>query len=73
MNTLTLEAFFGGISRILPAESRIFGDLGIDSCCGGKNTVNPMRPFSTRLALTKSAKGPVAPIILGTKGALQVV
>lgn len=36
MNKLTPETTVGEIVRALPARSRIFENLGIDYCCGGK-------------------------------------
>jgi regulator of cell morphogenesis and NO signaling len=36
MNTINIETTVGGIVRAVPARSRIFENLGIDYCCGGK-------------------------------------
>ncbi len=36
MNPLTIETTVGEIVRAVPARSRIFENLGIDYCCGGK-------------------------------------
>jgi regulator of cell morphogenesis and NO signaling len=36
MQTITPETTVGEIVRALPARSRIFENLGIDYCCGGK-------------------------------------
>lgn len=36
MNTITPETTVGDIVRTSPARSRIFENLGIDYCCGGK-------------------------------------
>jgi regulator of cell morphogenesis and NO signaling len=36
MKTITPETTVGEIVRALPARSRIFENLGIDYCCGGK-------------------------------------
>lgn len=36
MNTITLETTVGEIVRATPARSRVFENLGIDYCCGGK-------------------------------------
>lgn len=36
MNNMTVETTVGEIVRAVPARSRIFENLGIDYCCGGK-------------------------------------
>src|ERR1035437_9732271 len=36
MKTMTSETTVGEIVRAVPARSRIFENLGIDYCCGGK-------------------------------------
>lgn len=36
MNNVTVETTVGEIVRAVPARSRIFENLGIDYCCGGK-------------------------------------
>lgn len=36
MNTINIETTVGDIVRAVPARSRIFENLGIDYCCGGK-------------------------------------
>jgi regulator of cell morphogenesis and NO signaling len=36
MNTITIDTTVGAIVRNNPARSRIFENLGIDYCCGGK-------------------------------------
>src|ERR1035437_3813428 len=36
MNTINIETTVGEIVRAVPARSRIFENLGIDYCCGGK-------------------------------------
>jgi regulator of cell morphogenesis and NO signaling len=36
MNTITIETTVGEIVRAVPARSRLFENLGIDYCCGGK-------------------------------------
>jgi regulator of cell morphogenesis and NO signaling len=36
MNTINIETHVGEIVRAAPARSRIFENLGIDYCCGGK-------------------------------------
>jgi len=36
MNTITTDTTVGAIVRTNPARSRIFENLGIDYCCGGK-------------------------------------
>jgi len=40
MNNLTVETTVGDIVRALPARSRIFENLGIDYCCGGKKPLS---------------------------------
>jgi regulator of cell morphogenesis and NO signaling len=36
MNTMTVETTVGELVRAVPARSRVFENLGIDYCCGGK-------------------------------------
>lgn len=36
MNTITAETTVGELVRAVPSRSRIFENLGIDYCCGGK-------------------------------------
>lgn len=36
MNTITLETTVGELVRAVPSRARIFENLGIDYCCGGK-------------------------------------
>lgn len=36
MNTINIETTVGEIVRAIPARSRVFENLGIDYCCGGK-------------------------------------
>jgi len=39
MKTITSETTVGEIVRAMPARSRIFENLGIDYCCGGKKPI----------------------------------
>ncbi|MEO8043345.1 MAG: iron-sulfur cluster repair di-iron protein [Spartobacteria bacterium] len=39
MKNITLETAVGEIVRAFPARSRIFENLGIDYCCGGKKSL----------------------------------
>ena len=36
MNPMTVETTVGELVRAVPARSRVFENLGIDYCCGGK-------------------------------------
>ncbi len=36
MNTVTAETTVGEIVRAVPSRSRLFENLDIDYCCGGK-------------------------------------
>lgn len=40
MKNITPETSVGEIVRAFPARSRIFENLGIDYCCGGKNSLS---------------------------------
>ena len=40
MNTITVETSVGELVRAVPARSRIFENLGIDYCCGGKKPLS---------------------------------
>lgn len=40
MNTTTAHKTVGEIVRERPGRSRVFEDLGIDYCCGGKKTIS---------------------------------
>ncbi len=40
MNTITIDTTVGAIVRTNPARSRIFENLGIDYCCGGKKLLS---------------------------------
>jgi regulator of cell morphogenesis and NO signaling len=61
MMKITIETTIGEIVRTLPATSRIFEDLNIDYCCGGKKTI----------AEACSTKGLDAPTIVAMLGALD--
>ena len=39
MNPITVETKVGEIVRAVPARSRVFEDLGIDYCCGGRKAL----------------------------------
>ncbi|MGH7938862.1 MAG: DUF542 domain-containing protein, partial [Chthoniobacterales bacterium] len=39
MKNITPETAIGEIVRAFPGRSRIFENLGIDYCCGGKKTL----------------------------------
>lgn len=40
MNTITPETTVGELVRAVPARSRIFENLGVDYCCGGKRPLS---------------------------------
>jgi regulator of cell morphogenesis and NO signaling len=69
MQTITPETTVGEIVRAVPARSRIFENLGIDYCCGGKKplaeacrakNLDPATVVAMLAALDGAAENPAA-------------
>jgi regulator of cell morphogenesis and NO signaling len=68
MNTINIETTVGEIVRAIPARSRIFENLGIDYCCGGKKPLvdvcrqKGLDPATVAAMLSAMDDSPSAPL-----------